>query len=82
MIRPRRQVARGLNNNSNKLAKLPKRVRGSDLGLPQSLLEERGLSRGLKVVGSLMRLLQLLQLQRREVAAQSRFQHNFYSYIY
>jgi hypothetical protein len=34
------------------------------------------------VVVSLMRLLQLLQLQRREVAAQSRFQHNFYSYIY
>jgi hypothetical protein len=60
LIEPYDRQLVGLNNNSNKLKKLPKRVRGEALRLLLSLIKKRGLSRGLKVVRSLMSLIRLL----------------------
>ena len=75
-----RQLAR-LNNDSGKLKKLPKRVRRGASRLLLRLIKKRGLSRGLKVVRSLMRLMRLLQPQPRAAGAQSKLQFDFYSYI-
>jgi hypothetical protein len=63
-----RQLVR-LNNDSDKLKKMLKRVRGEALRLLSRLIKKRGLSRGLKVVRSLMSLMKLLQPQPRAAGA-------------
>jgi hypothetical protein len=57
LIEPRdRQLAR-LNNDSNKLKKLPKRARGGASRLLSKLIKKRDLSQSLKVVRSLVSLM-------------------------
>jgi hypothetical protein len=82
LIEPHDRQLVGLNNDSNKLKKMPKGVRGEVSRLLLKLIKKRGLSRGLKVVRSLMSLMWLLQPQPRAAGAQSELQCDFYNYIY
>jgi hypothetical protein len=57
LIEPHEQLRVELNNDSNKLKKPPKRVRGGASRLLSRLIKKRDLSRGLKVVRSLVSLM-------------------------
>jgi hypothetical protein len=57
LIEPHEQLRVELNNDFNKLKKLPKRVRGEASRLLLRLIKKRDLSRGLKVARSLVSLI-------------------------